>query len=113
MQIAGVAYDSVAQGGEMGNISLPHSRPAAGVPEGRTVVNPAEGLTESTQRAAEADFMRMEVTAFEPHIKAEPDPGARHEAIGGDAPSAGGGAQTAGDSEEAGAKSSRPPAHDF
>lgn len=113
LYIAGIAYDSVAQGGELGNISVPHARPVTGVAEGRGVVAPAEGLAEAAGLAVEADFMRLEVTDFEPHAQAVADPGAHHEAVGGDAPSAGGGAQIAGDSGEAGSKSFRPPAHDF
>lgn len=102
----------MAQGGETGNISVSRSRPAAGAAQARVVVAPAEGGTERAERAAEADFMRMEVTAFEPHAPEVAEHGA-HGAVGGDAPSAGGGAQIAGDSGETGTKAARPPANDF
>ena len=49
--------------------------------------------------------MSMEVTAFEPH--ADKVASGEHGVVGGDAPSAGGGMQTAGDEFE------RPPATDF
>ena len=93
-------YDSVAQGGEIGNISLPHGH-SSSVPQDthkQVVVAPAEGGTERTQHAVEDEFMNLEVGAFEPHAD---DVGpADHGTVKGDAPGAGGGLQIEGDTEE-------------
>lgn len=103
---SGNTYNSVAQGGAVGNISVPHGRPAASGAVSPPVVAPQEGLTERTEHAAEGDYMKMEVTAFEP--QAEKVASGEHGVVGGDAPSAGGGMQMAGDAFE-----ERPPAQDF
>lgn len=92
-------YNSKQQGGEVGNISQGQNKPAssAGASSERTQGAFAEGGTERAERAAEAEFMNLEVNAFEPHAKnvGRSDPGV----VNGDAPSAGGGMQTAGDGE--------------
>ena len=91
----------------MGNISIPHGHPStSNAPSSApVVVAPQEGLTERAEHAAEGDYMSMEVTAFEPH--ADKVASGEQGVVGGDAPSAGGGMQTAGDEFE------RPPATDF
>lgn len=109
-------YDRKHQGGDVGNISTSQGQSdissAAASADAATSGkshNFAEGGTERAERAAEAEYMNLEVMAFEAHTK---DVGrADRGIVGGDAPSAGGGAQTAGaqtdDDEE------KSPAADF
>jgi hypothetical protein len=114
-------YDSKHQGGDVGNISTSQGQdvfsftsPAGaagsgGGSDGRGS-NYAEGGTERAERAAEAEYMNLEVNAFEPHAK---DVGrADRGVIAGDAPSAGGGAQVAGETS-GDEKEEKSPAADF
>jgi hypothetical protein len=92
-------YDSKQQGGEVGNISQGQNKKnsSSSASADKKSGNFAEGATERTQHAAEADAMDLEVTVFAPHAK---DVGRAHGGVvSGDAPVAGGGAQTAGDDD--------------
>ncbi len=90
-------YDCKKQGGEVGNISTSHGQ-INGSDATLRRKNFAEGLTERAERAAEAEFMNLEVNAFSAHAKnvGRADKGV----VNGDAPVAGGGAQMAGSSDE-------------
>ena len=91
-------YNSKQEGGEVGNISTGQGQNISSSAAGKNPGAFAEGGTERAERAAEAEYMNLEVNAFEPHAK---NVGSRsdHGVVNGDAPSAGGGMQTAGDDE--------------
>ena len=89
-------HDSVAAGGEQGNISLQAIDPA---PD--PVLAPAEASSDRAEHAAEAEFMELELTAFEPHAgRVHGGASSAGGGVAGDAPAAGDGLQVAGDAQE-------------
>jgi hypothetical protein len=109
-------YNSKHQGGDVGNISTSQghnlsSSGATAATSGKICHNFAEGGTERAVRAAEAEYMNLEVMAFEPHTK---DVGrADRGVVDGDAPVAGGGAQMAGAIDDEDEEEEKSPAAGF
>lgn len=93
----GSFIDNTSPDGSVGNISMNRKLEKQDEKESPDVISPAESNTERVERAAQQQFMDLQINAFEPHARIIQEKKTGHEGVDGDAPSAGDGYQAVDD----------------